>query len=199
MNDNLSNIQEIKGFIDVLDMDLNVSRKKVETPCGVQKTSAGYRIKSINLFENGANIEVYLCDRALKEKDEVRGEDLVQFVVRYDKLNRHYIVQTQEEYQKECAEKEKTLDMIWINGMLAARDNSGAHQDFYQVKNFDEETDMVTFDVLRVVKAKTTHLHLLSADRKMLLGYFTDIARPMTKEEAVLIKQSKRLDVDRDI
>jgi len=199
MNDNLSNIQEIKDFIDVLDMDLSVSRKKVETPCGEQKTSAGYRIKSINLFENGANIEVYLCDRALKEKDEVRGEDLVQFVVRYDKLNRRYIVQTQEEYQKECEEKEKTLDMIWINGMLAAKDNSGAHQDFYQVKGFDEETDMVTFDALRMVKAKTAHLHLFSADIKMLLGYFTDIARPMTKEEAVLIKQSKRLDVDRDI
>ena len=199
MDDKSNNIQEMYSVLKVLDMDLSVSRKKVKTPCGEQKTSAGYRIKSINLFENGANIEVYLCDRALKEKDEVRGKDLVQFIVRYDKAHDHYIVQTQEEYQKECAEKEKTLDMIWINGMLAAKNSRGTHRDFYQVKDFNDETDTVTYDVLRIVEAKTTHLHLEKADEKMALENFTDIARPMTKEEAVLIKQSKRLDIDRDI
>lgn len=97
MNDKLNNLQDVYSILKVLDMELSASRKKVKTPNGQQNAKAGYRIKSVNLFEGGANIEVYLCDRALKEKDEVRGGDLVQFIVRYNKAHDHYIVQTQEE------------------------------------------------------------------------------------------------------
>lgn len=102
-----TNIKDLEEYLCIFEEDMK-KRKTIETPFGLQNVSSGYQIKSINLLEGFAKIEVYMKDRKIKEKDEyLRGGDEAYFTIKDGKV---YSYQEWEDYVDMIEKQYEQLD-----------------------------------------------------------------------------------------
>lgn len=102
-----TNIKDLEEYLCIFEEDMK-KRKTIETPFGLQNVNSGYQIKSINLLEGFAKIEVYMKDRKFKEKDEyLRGGDEAYFTIKDGKV---YSYQEWEDYVDMIEKQYEQLD-----------------------------------------------------------------------------------------
>lgn len=102
-----TNIKDLEAYLCIFEEDMK-NRETIETPFGLQNVSSGYQIKSINLLEGFAKIEVYMKDRKIKEKDEyLRGGDEAYFTIKNGKV---YSYKEWEEYVDMIEKQYEQLD-----------------------------------------------------------------------------------------
>lgn len=81
-----TNIEKVGEYLQIFQKDME-QRESIETPFGLQLVSSGYQIRSVNLQEGFAKIEVYMQDRKIREKDEhLRGGDEAYFTIKDGKV-----------------------------------------------------------------------------------------------------------------
>lgn len=179
-----SNKTEITEMLEILDEEIS-KKTSVETYFGKQDPSNGYQLKSITCLENSALAEVFMKDRAIRVKDNIKDGDLVVFHITEE--NHRYVVRTDEEYQTMTRINEEKMDVILNNGTLTEI-NSRDHQTYFKVKDYDEEQNVVVCAVFEIYKLRNYHKHMIKGNCEYPLEHFLEISRLLTDKEKKLLR-----------